>query len=100
MEESRLIEAGIFASKAIMQCSAQVIQIRAWSRLSAAVLFWRCKAGCSESLGILQQALLEGTCDPEVDQIDIAFGGHHDITGFEITENDRRSLLVQVGEHI
>ena len=83
-----------------MQRSTQTVKIRAWSRLPAAVLLRRCKAGCPEFLGIMAQTLLEDACDPEVDQVDISFRGHHDIGRFEVTENDRRRLLVQIGECI
>src|SRR6266849_9570038 len=90
---------GFFASETIMQRSTQVVQIRTRSSLPATMLLWRCKAGGPELLSITWQTLLEDTRDPEINQVDVSFRSHHNIRGFEVTENDRRGLLMQVGEH-
>src|SRR5262249_5629742 len=54
----------------------------------------------AEVLGVRRLASLVGAGDAEVDQAHVTRRRHHDVAWLEVAHDDRRTLAVQVGEHV
>src|SRR5215471_1865010 len=86
----------IIPCQQLVERSAKAVDVRARRRLRLAILFWRSITWRTEGGGILHLACLEMTGDAEVDQVDEFLSCDHDVTGFEIAENDGLLARVQV----
>jgi hypothetical protein len=67
--------------------------------LRCAVLFGRGIAGRAERAGILRFVWVEVARDAEVDQVQVASGGTHDVGWLHVAKDDGWHLLMQVAQH-
>src|SRR6266567_6882312 len=89
----------IIPCQQLVERSAEAVDIRTRRRLRLAILFRRGVAGRTKSGCILHLARFEMTGDAEVDQVDESPWCEHDVTGFEVAENDGLLARVQVVQH-
>ena len=84
----------------VMDQRAQTVDIGARRTLRFAILLWRRVARRTERNRIMRLPRLEDAGNAEVNQEDMSALANHHIGGFEVAENDRRLVIVQVAQHI
>ena len=90
----------ISSRQTTMHGGAERVDVGTRAGLPTAMLFrWRV-ARRSQQDRILHLSFFEETCNAKIDQEQSPVFAYHHIRWFEVAENDRGSLQVQVGQHI
>src|ERR1700686_3185978 len=83
----------------MMQGRPQAVNIRAWRRLRFSVLL-----GCRIACGAIGNSVFGLPCfevagDTKVNEKEVPLWSSHDVGWLEVTEDDRRLIVVQVIQH-
>jgi len=92
---------GVVARRHVRQDDTQTVHVGARVALAQpAILLGGGVARRAQEHGILRLPRLEEAGDPEVDQLHLALVRQHNVARLEIAEDDRRRLVVQIGQHV
>src|ERR1700730_8568369 len=84
----------------LMQDRSQTIDVGAWRRLCASILFRGGIARRAKGDGILALAGFKVTGDAKVDQVEMSLGCNHDVGRFEVTEDNWWLMIMQIIQYI
>jgi hypothetical protein len=87
-------------SKQFMEDDSQAVDVGSGVGLCLSVLLWGRIAGSAHDACVFGLAVLEETCDAEVNELQDARASDHDVGGFQVPEDDRWGLAVEVGEDV